>query len=159
MYLLKNIYIVAGLMCLISCSDRKSSSRTILYNQTNNEIEIASFKDGVVDQANFVIIPPYGKVIVNQISPWGKTLQPSWGLINEYYDSMIVTFKSIPSKKAVHLSWRDSTICNFCIEYGNNRNISNGSNYKEIVEKKRRKYIMGYFEYTFTQEDYNFAKE
>ena len=87
-------------------------------------------------------------------------MEPCWSTFLQPYDSVVVIFSSTVERKATHLSWRDSsTVCVSCIPYNNTRNLSNTESYNKTLTKEHKRYLHGYYEYTFTEEDYDFAKE
>jgi hypothetical protein len=133
---MKSIYIYITFSLLTACDDRKSSTTTYLINNTDYLIEILPFNYGVMDSTAYKTLAPKEKNRVFSASPWGKTLSPNWGLMNQWYDSIIVIFNANPIKQTIHLSWRDSTIsCENCLNYYNNKNLSNPINYEITIQK------------------------
>lgn len=155
------LFITLGLFYLPGCvKDYRSHTQTYLVNETSYKIEIVPYKDGIALYDIQISLEPRERKIVLDDNPWGKTLSPCWGELLQPYDSTIVIFQDSTIKKSIHLSWRDSTItCENCYSFNSLRNLSNLDNYNKNITKSHSKYLHGYYEYTFTEADYEFAKD
>ncbi|MBL7706490.1 MAG: hypothetical protein JNM21_13175 [Taibaiella sp.] len=142
-----------------SCiKDYVSNTETFLINNTNHVIEIYPYTGGFTHPSNKVIIYPNQRISVLKENVRGKSLNPIYGTNLQPFDSTVVTFDTI--YRVTHRSFRDSaTLCSKCIAFSNTRNISNEENYIETVTKNHKKFLRGYYEYIFTEDDYNFARQ
>ncbi|MBL7706492.1 MAG: hypothetical protein JNM21_13185 [Taibaiella sp.] len=142
-----------------SCiKDYVSNTETFLINNTNHVIEIYPYTGGFTDPNSKIIIYPNERISVYKDNVWGKSLKPNYGTLLQPYDSVVIAFDTI--YRVAHRSFRDSaTLCSKCIAFSSNRNISNEESYIETVTKNHKKYLQGYYEYIFTEDDYNFARQ
>lgn len=153
-------FVITYITVLNSCiKDYKSSTATYLINESTVPITIIPYQDGYAIEEEKKIISSGERIQVFKDSPWGKTLRPNWGTIINFYDSVIVIFKDSFQYPVRHLVYNDTISCHKCVPYGDPRNLAQEENYKKVIEKEHRNYMRGYYEYTFTEEDYNFAKE
>lgn len=142
-----------------SCiKDYVSNTETFLINNTNHVIEIYPYTGGFTHPSNKVIIYPNQRISVLKENVRGKSLNPIYGTTLQPFDSTVVVFDTIYSVS--HRSFRDSSaLCSKCIAFSSNRNISNEDNYTGTVTKNHKKFLKGYYEFSFTEEDYNFARQ
>lgn len=154
--LLLALFVISFSSCI---KDYKSSTATYLHNETEHTIEIAPYKDGLVVSGDAKIIQPNERQRVYDDSPYGRSLAPCWGRLIQPYDSVVVTFDA--SRRTVHLSFRDTTrlASSGYLRFVDSKNITNEDSYKEIITESNKNYLVGYYEYTFTEADYEFAKD
>lgn len=143
----------------VSCNkDYQSNTETFLNNNTNHIVEIYPYTGGFTDPNSKIIIYPNQRISVYKDNVWGKSLKPNYGTLLQPYDSVVIAFDTI--YRVAHRSFRDSSaLCSKCIAFSSNRNISNEESYIETVTKNHKKFLRGYYEYIFTEDDYNFARQ
>lgn len=149
---MKKIFIV-GLVLIVSCiKDYNSSTKSYIDNKTSHNITIAPYYNGYIDSSLFRIILPFENKLVYEKNPRGKTLSPDYATILQPYDSVVVTFDGI--YKTTHLKFNSEIMCTDCIVFNSNRSISNNDNYIKTITEETKHYQIGYFTYTFSEQDY-----
>ncbi|MFT4062807.1 MAG: hypothetical protein QM642_10685 [Edaphocola sp.] len=150
-----------SLMLIEGCiKDYVSSTRTLMANQTPYDILIVPYKNGVLDMGNMRTVSAMETIEVYADNVMGKSLDPCWGTLLQPYDSVLVTFQSMPAKTSVHYSWRDTLISSQGkVPFLNERNISDEQHYNKVITKEDKNYLVGYYEYTFTESDYEYAQK
>ncbi len=159
---MKNLFFI--FLCItwvfFGCNkDYISSTSTFIKNESSVGVKITLYLNGQTYDDEIKIINPGERIEVFEDHPYGKTLQPSWPTLMLFYDSINVVFDNNPLVKIRHLVFSDTLNCNKCLPFSNNRNITNEQNYTKTIEKEHRKYLKGYFEFTITEDDYNYAKD
>lgn len=146
------------LMLFIGCvtKDYKSNTKTYFHNITSHKIEVLPYLDGMVSNADYKQINPYEHKMVLEMNVYGRTLSPDFGTLLQPYDSVVVVFDD--SIQSTHLKFNTSIQTGHYIFYDSLRAISNPNNYIKTVEYEHEKYLVGYFTYTFSEQDYLDAK-
>lgn len=152
------LIITVHLFILVGCvKDYKSSTQTKLINTTNHTIKITPYLNGVIDIGMQQELMPNETKIVYEANPWGKTIEPCWGVFLRPDDSVIVIYDN--TYKMKHNRFNDTTTCDNCYIESNNRNLTNPNNYTPTIIKEEKEYLDGYYTYTFTEQDYLDAKK
>lgn len=145
------------IFCIGCTKDYKSHTETYLDNSTSYSIEIQPFQSGAIDMDQLVTINPHERLKVYEDNVWGKTLGPCWATLLQPYDSVMVVFND--ERRSKHLRFSYTGSCDYCIGFERNRNITNKKNYQQVVTKEHKRYLNGYFNYTFTEQDYLDARD
>ncbi|MDI9318956.1 MAG: hypothetical protein QM530_00640 [Phycisphaerales bacterium] len=155
---MKIILTVIVFFFFLSCiKDYKSNTRSYLKNESKHSIRIYPYTMGSVDSFGIFLIKPLGNLQVFESNVHGKTLSPDYGTLLKPYDSIVILFDD--SIKVIHLKFNSTITCDECIKFENNRNISNSENYVKTIVEENKKFLKGYFTYTFTEQDYLNAKK
>lgn len=150
--------ILPYLFLLVGCvKDYKSSTQTKLMNTTNHTIKIVPYLNGEIDISMQQELMPNETKVVYEGSPWGKTIEPCWGVFLRLDDSVIVTYYDTYEMK--HNKFNDSVICDNCYLESDSRNLTNPNNYTSTIIKEEKKYLDGYYTYSFIEKDYLDAKD
>ncbi len=146
------------LFCLYSCAKTPpSTSSSVIKNNTNHYIEIRPYRNGAIDNTlRFSVAPLKTITPINNSKIYSKSIGDPLGTLYINYDSVVVYFDSVKSTK--HNKYDDNNPCPNCLLASNNRAISNPNNWSQNIIKEEEKRMDGYFEYTFEETDYTFAK-
>ena len=147
-------YAVIGVMGCIK--EYVSTMESFLINNTAHQIEVVPYYGGIANMSARVQLSPGQRLSVAREGVRGRSLAATYAMGLQSFDSVVVIYDNL--YRVTHRSFRDSTACTKCITFSSNRNISSESSYLKTITKEHRKYLRGYFEYSFTEDDYNFAR-
>lgn len=148
-----------GICFLSSCviKDYVSQTKTYLLNSSGHIIEVMPYNGNAVATVDYKKLSPNERIVVYEEAPWGRTIDPSWGSLLTFYDSVIVVYDGLYRVK--HNAFNDTTTCRTCLSAHDRRNLNNDLSYNKVLEEENKNYLKGYYEYTFTEADYEFAKD
>lgn len=142
--------LLSGLLIQSCIVDGHSDIRTKLVNATNHTIQIVPYHNGNEVQSGIVTIYPEK---TTEVAIWrgiGKANPQNLGYELQYCDSVKLLFED--QRKIIYLN---SGISNQSgIAYSSVRNLINPNNYSKVIEFETIHSITGYFNYTFTEQDY-----
>lgn len=158
---MKYILIVL-IICFSSCvTDGNTVTTVTLNNRTPYTIKLFPYKGHNLDTNKVKIINPQSSLKIESLSELGKSKKPIY-----FFDY----FRNIDS---IQVIWNDSFLVTHMISdtfysnnkfiqfsiLGQNRNLGSGSNYLENKVKESKHSITWDVVYTFSEADYNFAKD
>lgn len=150
--------IVFLLLLFSSCVEPYSSTTVIITNPTSHDLKMVPYSLGIVVSDKITILKTGESIEIEQIVSRGKTREPL------YFDPW---FKSLDS---IQIIWDDDYMVTHLMDYYeiddstkivtgyNIRNIARTQDY-ERVKSERRNAVNWQLKYTFTESDYEFAKE
>lgn len=160
MRVIKLVMIFAFPLMFLSCiKEDKTLSHAFIYNGSNVGIQITLFSSGVPMLNYQLDIEPNDSLVVSTDSYIGKGKMQGAGFNNKYFelaDSLIVIFDD--SFKVTH--YRDTPLV-FANKYylpSNPLCIMNIGNWEYSFDETKHS-ITNYFTYTFTEADYEYAKQ
>ncbi len=155
----KLLLILIIVLSLTSCGEEHTNVDYVFENKSSVPITIYSYKVDInSDQWHEITIPARSSSVFAEHSGRGKQDIPTLFFPN-FGDSMVVIFNM--QDTVVHIGDTNNYVGNTIklIDMTSNRCLIGGANYDIVLRKKRR--LSHYFDviYTFTEDDYNFAKE
>lgn len=155
----KILLILVIIIGLISCGEEHTNIDYVFKNKCSVPITVYSYKVDInSEQWHEITIPAHSSNIYAEHSGRGKQNKPVL-FFPKFGDSMVVIFNL--QDTVVHVGDTNNYVGNSIktIDKSSNRCLIGGANYDIVLRKKRR--LSHYFDiiYTFTEEDYNFAKE
>lgn len=152
---LLSIYVF--LVFLISCTKEKTGhTKTVYKNSTGHKIKITPFIGSTIDISNVKVLSPQSETTVYEINVKGKTIDPSFGLLLQPYDSVVISYDD--TIKIPHIKFNLSYTGSHRILFSSSRSISNEANYKKEITNETKYSLTGYFLYEFLEQDYLDAK-
>lgn len=157
-----NRLIITALVILYAsaCSVKEevSSTSVILFNNTEHQISITSFRNGVANNSSLIHLPNYGNYTIESGSSLGKTKGPVYFF--DYFqnvDSVVVMWDN--TYPITHMISDSFISTDKYIPFGNSRNLGNGNAYTNELTEETKYTIAWTVKYTFTEQDYLDAKE
>ncbi len=143
----------------VSCKEEITELKAHLKNNTNHKIEILHFKNGIVIPGDTIILNPGYDFIYGESSHRGEVKVPMFSTkysISEE-DSIVVIFDD--KYQVVHYVNPPSILSSRHYLYESTRNLGNRFSYEFSHKKRGTGRYINIHRYTFTEDDYNFAKE
>lgn len=156
-------YLTIKLICifsifLFSCSKEKTgNTKTVFKNSTNHRIKIMPYIGSLVDNANIKTLPQQSETVVYEANVRGKTIDPSFGLLLQPYDSVVVSYDD--TVKIPHIKFNLVYTGTHRILFSSSRSISNEANYIKTITEETKNSLTGYHLYEFKEQDYLDAKK
>jgi hypothetical protein len=156
-------YLITKLICilslfLISCSKEKTgNTKTIFKNSTDHRIKIIPYIGNLVDNANIKTLLQQSETVVYEANVRGKTIDPSFGLLLQPYDSVVVSYDD--TVKIPHIKFNLVYTGTHRILFSSSRSISNEANYTKTITDETKNSLTGYYLYEFKEQDYLDAKK
>lgn len=151
------IVLLVGTILLSSCTkDKVTTIVAKLHNKSGVKINFTPYKGGVVVSDKSFTLNDNDSFQIAFESEMGDIKM--WGFSSEYIsgmDSIIITFDSI--YKISHYSNETTATSLKHYQPSNPRNIFVGSNYEFVMKREGEMTNLHY--YTFTESDYEFAKD
>lgn len=154
------IKLFAMLVLLPSCGEEHTNFKASLENASTVPIVIMPYKDGKVLSSDTIKLLSGESFQIAHGSHRGKIKTPFFitnVLAIGENDSIVVCFDN--QFYVSHYVLSPDSLFNKFYLFESDRNIINTKNYNFIIEKERRLSVYTNHIYTFTEEDYNFAKE
>ena len=140
--------------CII---DYSSTTSSIVKNNTSHSIQVNAYLNGQIESEFSLSISPYSEIKpIDTRSVKGKSLGSPYGVNFRPNDSVIIIFDG--NRKLKHNRFSDSSNCDYCIQISNNRAISNPDNWIKTITNEDKHTLIGFYTYTFTEQDYLDAK-
>jgi hypothetical protein len=143
---------------LFACSKEKTGhTKTIYKNSTSHKIKIIPYIGSSIDNSNVKTLLQQSETTVYEANVRGKTIDPSFGLLLQPYDSVVVSFDdtvSIP-----HIKFNLPYTGTHRILFSSPRSISNEANYLKVITNETKHSLTGYYIYEFIEQDYLDAKK
>jgi hypothetical protein len=154
MYLKRITLISLSLFMHSSCiKEEVGHTNSIIKNDTNFTVKLLPYKNGTIDYTTAKTILPNSEIKVFDASVRGKNLEPSFGILLQPYDSIVVTYND--TVKIAHIRFNLLVLHTRKIDFSNSRNISNSSlSWIEDITNETKYSVTGTFTYTFTYNDY-----
>ena len=163
MKITKNILIIVGLSITVgcmSCTEPYTTYNAELINQSGANIKILPYREGNVGISDTLYLSNGEKLQIANGWHKGSIKVPffeSEKISIGYNDSLVVVYENIYS---VPHFWGDPEIIPMkCHLRASSRNVTNRDNYIFFSKGSKRKGYKNNHYYTFTEADYEYAKE
>ncbi len=152
------VKLLVMIVLLSSCGEEHTNVNYILENKSSADITLLLYKEGIVDSSSIVHLNTGESKIHYSESHRGKLKKPILFFSGIRSDSILIVLNNIYEVLQV-LDTNLYQGTRRVVDTSSNRTLRRERNYDIVLRKKRR--LSHYFDviYTFTEEDYNFAKE
>lgn len=154
---MKFLFFLFFSLVFFSCQkEEMSHTKTIYKNTTVHKIRVVPFSGGIVDNQSIKLVSALSETLVYEANVRGKTLSPSLGTLFQPYDSVVVYYDD--TVRIAHIKFNLPYSGSHKVLFTSNRSISNENNYEKFITNEKKCSLTGYFQYTFTEQDYLDAK-